>query len=139
MPRALRIRRRLTLLGSVVALGALMATPAFAIVIPTPEVATLVTADPSDITPHARSGEVRAFAEIGDMVYVGGTFTEVRQTSTSPWITRNYLFAYNRETGEISDTFLPQLNGAVNALQVSPTGKLIVGGAFNTVNGVTPP
>lgn len=104
--------------------------------VPPPEPATLVSATTANHTPHARNGQVRAFAEIGDTIFAGGTFTQVRQTATSPWLSRPYLFAYHRQTGQISSSFLPQLDGAVNALAVSPDGKLIAGGAFRDVNGV---
>jgi hypothetical protein len=110
-------------------------TPASAAVVPVPEPATLVSANPANQTPHARNGETRAFAEIGDTIYVGGSFTQIRETAADPWTVRNYLFAYDRATGDISPTFLPVLDGAVNSLLASPNGLLIVGGAFKNVNG----
>ncbi|SCG52780.1 hypothetical protein GA0074704_2833 [Micromonospora siamensis] len=113
------------------------ATPASAQVLPAPASATLVSANPSDLTPHARDGETRAFAQVGDLVIVGGSFTQLRQTASSAWVTQNYLFAYDRTTGEISSTFRPVLDGAVNTLVAGPNGTVIVGGAFKTVNGVS--
>ncbi|MEV4757169.1 delta-60 repeat domain-containing protein [Micromonospora sp. NPDC049559] len=98
---------------------------------------TLASADPSDVTPHARDGEVRAFAQIGNTVYVGGTFTQIRTAADPTWISRAYLFGYDRGSGNIVTGFAPVLDGAVNALVASPDGKLIVGGAFKTVNGVS--
>lgn len=139
--RGQRVRRVRWSLAAVLApslsvLAILLAAPAEAVLVPSPEVGTLVSANPSDLTPHARNGEARAFAEIGDTVYVGGTFTQVRTATDPTWITRNYLFAYDRNTGALR-SFAPVLNGAVNALVASPDGKLVVGGAFNTVNGVS--
>ncbi|MEV4824942.1 hypothetical protein [Micromonospora sp. NPDC049274] len=108
-----------------------------AAVVPVPETATLVSGNPSDTTPHARDGETRAFAQVGNTVFVGGSFTQLRQTASSAWITQRYLFAYDRTTGTMSTTFLPVLDGAVNTLLAGPGGTLIVGGAFKTVNGVS--
>ncbi|MGC4853037.1 hypothetical protein ACLQ24_06465 [Micromonospora sp. DT4] len=112
-------------------------TASSAAVVPVPGTATLVSANPADITPHARDGETRAFAQVGNTVFVGGSFTQLRQTATSAWVTQRYLFAYDRTTGTMSTSFLPVLDGAVNTLLAGPGGTLIVGGAFKTVNGVS--
>jgi hypothetical protein len=125
------------LLAVVVGLTVLTVSgPASAAVVPAPAPATLVSTNPADLTPHARDGETRAFAQIGNTVYVGGSFTQLRRTATAAWSTQRYLFGYDRTTGEISTTFLPVLDGAVNALIAGPGGTLIVGGAFKNVNGV---
>ena len=113
-----------------------IAASATAAVVPVPAPATLVSANPADQTPHARDGETRAFAEIGNTVYVGGTFTQIKTATGTTWGSRSYLFAYDRVTGALSTTFLPVLDGAVNSLVAGPTGDLIVGGAFRNVNGV---
>ncbi|MEU8254758.1 hypothetical protein AB0C06_10915 [Micromonospora inaquosa] len=112
-------------------------TTASAAVVPVPATATLVSANPADATPHARDGETRAFAQVGNTVFVGGSFTQLRQTASSAWITQRYLFAYDRTSGTMSTTFLPVLDGAVNTLVAGPGGTLIVGGAFKNVNGVS--
>ncbi|MFG1917141.1 hypothetical protein [Micromonospora sp. NPDC048898] len=112
-------------------------TTASAAVVPVPETATLVSANPADVTPHARDGETRAFAQVGNTVFVGGSFTQIRQTASSAWVVQRYLFAYDRITGTMSTTFLPVLDGAVNTLVAGPGGTLIVGGSFKNVNGVS--
>ncbi|WP_406081599.1 hypothetical protein [Micromonospora sp. NBC_00858] len=112
-------------------------TATSAAVVPTPAPATVVSTNPADPIPHARDGETRAFAQVGNMVYVGGSFTQIRQTASSAWVTQRYLFAYDRSTGTISTGFLPVLDGAVNSLMAGPGGTLIVGGAFKNVNGVS--
>ena len=129
--------------ATVLLAGAVMAAMVFvlpgraaAAVIPVPVAGRAVSTNPNNLTPHARDGEVRAFAQIGDMVYVGGTFTEIRTAAVATWIARPYLFAYNRTTGAVSNTFAPELDGAVSALLVNPEGDLVVGGSFRTVNGV---
>ncbi|WKT98875.1 delta-60 repeat domain-containing protein [Micromonospora soli] len=119
----------------VLAVG-LLAAPARA-ANPTPVTSTLTSANPVDTTPHAQNGDTKAFAEIGNTVYVGGSFTSVKAAGDASWTTRNYLFAYDRATGALKTGFNPVLDGAVHALAVSPDGKLIVGGAFLTVNGVS--
>jgi len=111
------------------------ATAAGAAVVPTPAPATLVSTNPADHTPHARNGEARAFAEIGGVIFVGGTFTEIRPTSSATWQARPYLFGYQRSTGALVAGFQPDLDGAVNSLEVTPAGELIVGGVFRNVNG----
>ncbi|MFI6265500.1 hypothetical protein [Micromonospora sp. NPDC051006] len=118
--------------------AAVLAVPTVtsAAVVPTPEPATVVSANPANATPHARDGETRAFAEVGNLVFVGGSFTQIRQTASSAWVTQRYLFAYDRSTGTISTGFLPVLDGAVNTLIAGPGGTLIVGGTFKNVNGV---
>lgn len=122
-----------------VAVVAAMLVPsaAAATVPPVPETQILVSSDPVDETPHARDGEVRAFAQIGSTVYVGGTFTQIRPDPTAGWTNRRYLFGYDRATGAISTTFLPVLDGAVNTLIAGPNETLIVGGAFRNANGVS--
>jgi beta-propeller uncharacterized protein DUF5122 len=133
------VRRWCAVAGSAAALvvaALLLPIAAHADPVP-PKAGTLASTDPSDLTPNAKDGEARAFAQIGSTVYVGGTFTQVRNAGATAWTAQPYLFAYDDSTGALSATFLPVLDGAVNALAVSPDGKLIVGGAFKTVNGVS--
>ncbi|MDP9818165.1 hypothetical protein J3R04_004135 [Spirilliplanes yamanashiensis] len=101
----------------------------------TPVTSTLVSANPADNVPHALNGAAYAFAEIGNTVYVGGSFTSVRAAAGTA-TARNYLFAYDRTSGALQTSFAPVLDGAVQALAVTPDGRLVAGGAFRTVNGV---
>ncbi|MEV0839226.1 WD40 repeat domain-containing protein [Actinocatenispora sera] len=137
--RRARVWASAAALGAAALLGSVLIPAGAAQAAPAPHSApgTLVSTNPDDRTPNARDGETRAFARLGSTVYVGGTFSQIRAAGASAWTSRAYLFAYDADTGAISTTFLPQLNGAVNALVASPDGKLIVGGAFNTVNGVS--
>ncbi|GAA2476691.1 hypothetical protein Ahu01nite_051020 [Winogradskya humida] len=130
--------KRRALVPAVVAglMVGLTAVPASAVYVPPTAAATLVTANPADNTPHAQNGSMRAFAQIGDIVYAGGSFTGVKAAGASSWSAANNLIAYNINTGAIQTGFAPVLDGAVQTLAVSPDSKLIVGGSFGTVNGV---
>ncbi|WP_051167847.1 delta-60 repeat domain-containing protein [Actinoplanes sp. N902-109] len=115
---------------------ALTALPASAGYVPPTASATLVTANPADTTPHAQDGSMRAFAQIGDIVYAGGAFSGVKAAGATGWTPAANLIAYNVTTGAVQTGFQPVLDGTVQTLAVSPDNKLIVGGAFGTVNGV---
>jgi hypothetical protein len=138
--RRLRVSRVGRLVIPVVATGIMVvvtALPGNAIVVPATVANTLASANPADQTPDAQDGDVRAYAQIGSTVYVGGSFTSIKNAGDSTWTPRSYLFAFNESTGAIITGFVPDLDGVVHALAVSPDGKLIVGGAFATVNGVS--
>jgi hypothetical protein len=79
---------------------------------------------------------------VGNTVYVGGNFDYVRPagvaaTATHADSTHVYnLIAYDITTGVMISQFVPQLDGQVQALAVSPDQKtLYVGGQFGNVNG----
>ncbi|TWG28705.1 beta-propeller uncharacterized protein DUF5122 [Micromonospora palomenae] len=129
------LRRWLAALAAPVLAVGLLAAPARADGLP-PVPMTLTSANPADNIPHAQNGDVKAFAEIGTTVYVGGSFTSIKAAGGASWTARSYLFAYDRVSGALKAGFAPVLDGAVHALAASPDGKLIVGGAFGTVNGV---
>jgi len=96
----------------------------------------LVSARPASWTPWVDNGAVRAIAQVGSKIYVGGSFTSVRQAGASTALAQPYLFAFNATTGAIDTSFRPKLNAAVNALAPAPGGNgIIAGGRFGTVNG----
>ena len=113
------------------------ATPASAVLVPPNVTSTLVTADPANTTPQLQNGSMRAFAQIGGTVYAGGSFTGVKNAGATTWSTASNLIAYDATTGVLKTGFVPKLSDAVQTLAVSPDGKLIVGGNFTTVNGVS--
>ncbi len=81
--------------------------------------------------------EVFAIEQIGDTIYVGGKFTEVRATNGSTPVAQPYLAAFEASTGDWIPDFDPALNRPVYALQASPDGsRLFVGGEFGDVAGV---
>ncbi|GLY94282.1 delta-60 repeat domain-containing protein [Actinoplanes sp. NBRC 103695] len=114
----------------------LAAAPASAVYVPPPVAATIVSANPVDWTPHFQNGDVRAFAQIGNTVYAGGSFTGVKAPGATAWTTVSRLVAYDASTGALRTGFTPTFDNHVQTLAVSPDGKLIVGGNFGTVNGV---
>jgi len=95
----------------------------------------VVSANPVDYTPHVKNGTVRAVAVVGTRVYVGGTFTTVVNAGTSSQLLRNYLFAFDRDTGRVL-SYAPSLDGVVETIAPAPDGaSIIIGGQFRTVQG----
>lgn len=96
----------------------------------------VVSDDPVDYTPHVLDGQVNAITTVGDLVVIGGDFSQVRRAGTSNIETRNYIFAFDRHTGEISSTFVPDLDGEVWTVDAAEDGtSVFVGGSFANVNG----
>ncbi|HEY6740079.1 MAG TPA: PKD domain containing protein, partial [Actinopolymorphaceae bacterium] len=96
----------------------------------------VVSADPVNWTPHVLDGRVKAIVQAGDMVILGGSFTQVASADQSETYDRANIVAVDAKSGEISTSFAPQIDGEVTALQVSADGKSVyAGGFFDTVNG----
>lgn len=111
-----------------------VASAAGAVAVPGPQ---LVSTNPDDKAPVATDGEVRAIAEVGNRIIVGGTFTTIRNGGTTTNVARSYLFAYDKTTNLIDPGFAPTFNGSVDALQAGADGASVyVGGTFTNVNGV---
>ena len=66
-----------------------------------------------------------------------GLFTTVKEAGSSkPNLARSNIFAFDAATGKISTTFVPTIDGEVNALLPAADGRsLYIGGAFLNVNG----
>ncbi|MDQ1721841.1 MAG: hypothetical protein QOI26_1575 [Pseudonocardiales bacterium] len=82
--------------------------------------------------------EVETFAQIGNVMYVGGGFQYVQKganPTVDEKIAQPWLAAFDVNTGEWLSSFRPALNGMVWDLQATPNGKLVVGGEFTSVNG----
>ena len=83
--------------------------------------------------------EVETFAQIGNVMYVGGGFQKVQKGATpaaGESIDQKWLAGFDINTGAWLSSFRPDLNGMVWDLQATPDGKLVVGGEFTMVNGV---
>ena len=82
-------------------------------------------------------GEVRAVAQIGTTIYVGGTFTSVGYGSGT--IARAYLAAIDAGSGQLVEGFNPKPDNAVYTLLKNADGsRLYAGGTFNRIGGCTP-
>ena len=86
-------------------------------------------------TPSVDDGSVLSITTVGDTVVAGGTFTRAASRGGAQ-VTRNYLMAFDANTGQLSSTFVPALNGRVESVIPGPrAGTVYVGGQFTTVNG----
>src|SRR5438105_853304 len=81
----------------------------------------VVSADPVDWTPHVLDGEVDAVAQVGNLMVIGGTFTQVQDASGGTTYVRPYLAAFDAATGAVDTAFAPTLDGVVSALGVAGT------------------
>lgn len=101
---------------------------------------TIVGEVPTTTTPSIQDGTAWTVTKVGDTVIVGGDFSTVTDPGSSTSITRNDIVAFNASTGEVSTTFVPQLDGTVYDLLPAPGGTSVyVAGSFSSVNGVRMP
>lgn len=137
--RRTRIRRGLVAAALLVVggLGLAGVEPAQVASASGPAHATLVADLPTTTTPHVTNGDVRSVAVAGNVVVLGGDFTQ----STDPdgtRVDRSYLLAFDRTTGRILRGWAPQLDDEVYAVEAAPDGQsFYVGGRFNRVDGIS--
>lgn len=99
----------------------------------------VVSAGPAPSTPHVLDGRVESVVVVGDTVVAGGEFTQVSSPDGSATYDRRNIFAFNKSTGEVSTSFAPSTDGAVESLVVSADGQSVyVGGRFDTIDGAGP-
>ena len=80
--------------------------------------------------PVVLDGVVFAHAQVGDRIFVGGDFQQVRQIDGTV-IDQAYIFAYHADTGIVDPNFRPVLNNRVRSLATSSDGNSVyVGGSF---------
>lgn len=80
------------------------------------------------------SSPVFAMERIGNVLYVGGRFTHA--TDGVQEVEQAGLAAFDATTGAWIPSFRPRIDGAVFALQASPSGRrLFVGGDFDHLDG----
>jgi fibronectin type 3 domain-containing protein len=129
---------RLSARGRALKVSVLAAALAVVVVVP------LAQGFPDDVPDETwgANGRVNAIVQVGNVVYLGGSFTEVREDGgAGPGaLTRNYIAAFDATTGAPIDGWDPSLNGEVYALAASPDGtRIYVGGVFTTVDGLSRP
>ena len=90
----------------------------------------VVPESPRRDLPVVTNGRVLAHAQVGNRIFVGGDFTQVRETNGTT-INQAYLFAYDINTGQVDPNFRPEINNVVRALEPRIDGDgLYVGGNF---------
>lgn len=90
---------------------------------------------PASGTPGFPDGQVRAIAQVGDVMVVGGNFTQVTPAG-APTRAASGVVAFNAATGQVVPGFRPTLNGAVEDVLPGPDpGTVYVAGRFTQVNG----
>ena len=100
----------------------------------------VVSEVPANFTPKVvlgTSGEtVYAFAQVGQTMYVGGRFAQVRDKTGTTTFNRSNFAAFNALTGEILPLDLPA-SSSVQVIVAAPDKKSIyIGGDFSTIGGV---
>lgn len=131
------MRRSFAVIGGTVAalaagvLGAVPAAQAVNI-----EQAVVVNDNPADFTPQVLDGNVAAIVQVGTKMIIGGTFTQIQNPGGGTTYNRTYLAAFDATTGLVDPAFAPTVDGKVTSMEAVGT-SVIVGGWFNTVNGVT--
>jgi hypothetical protein len=123
-------------------LGLLVLLVSFGVVVATPGAASAVVGQLAlKNVPYIQingTGDsyARASTEIGSIVYVGGTFSQVFEPLSGTTYSRPDLYAYD-ETTKLVTSFAPSFNGQVWGLAHSPDGRyLYAAGSFSTVNGL---
>ena len=98
----------------------------------------VVDDDPANFTPHVLDGEVFAIAEVGNKIILGGSFTRAQNNGSATILTRNRILAFDKTTGVIDATFVPNASAPVRALIPAADGQSVyVGGEFNSIGGAT--
>ncbi len=95
-------------------------------------VAAPVHADPSTTSrlSWVTNGDVQAAVQVGNTLYVGGTFTRVAPASGA----LGSFFGVSTVTGEPLPAF-PLVDGVVHAIEPDGAGGYYIGGAFTKVGG----
>ncbi|WP_158079264.1 PKD domain-containing protein, partial [Actinomadura sp. CNU-125] len=101
---------------------------------------TLVSENPVDFTPQVQDGAVNSIVQVGDTIYLGGSFTQVKEAGANkPVVNRARLLAFDATTGTLDTTFDPVVDkGEVDVVLPSADGEsLYIGGSFSAVDGQT--
>lgn len=99
----------------------------------------VVSTQPANNTPHVLDGYVTGVVEIGSNTIAVGNFTQVRNPGNDTQVmTRNNIFSFKTDSGQINSDFTPTLDGEVTDVISAGDGtNIFISGNFNTVNGAT--
>jgi PKD repeat protein len=99
--------------------------------------ADIVSADPVDFTPNLVDGDVQSIVQIGDRIFIGGNFTQVKEAGSQTVVERDRVLAFDAASGKIDEGFKPAADGEVSVLLPAADGKSIyLGGMFTHIDGV---
>jgi hypothetical protein len=90
---------------------------------------------PQVVDTNGVNNNVLVFAQVGDVMYVGGVIGNVQNAARTVTYARSNVFAFRVSTGDVLG-FAPAVNGAVWAIVPQGDGSLVLGGSFTGVNGV---
>lgn len=79
---------------------------------------------------------VRQITQCGNVMYAVGSFTQVRNPSSTTPIARNNAFAFRAASPYTVLPWNPNVNGQVDTVACLPDGDVALGGTFTTVGGV---
>lgn len=100
------------------------------------QTATIVSDNPANYTPNVLDGSVKAIAQVGNRIIIGGDFTQIASADGATTYNRPYLAAFDATTGAVDTGFAPVLDGLVNSVISAGDGTSVyVGGQFSTLNG----
>ncbi|MGL5859364.1 MAG: hypothetical protein ACRC35_13345, partial [Angustibacter sp.] len=128
-----RARRAMVVSAAVVAAVVVGGVPAPAGV----QHSVVVGETPTTATPRVADGTVRAIAQVGSRVFLGGDFTSATSRGSTTAVARRSILAFDAATGVIDAGFAPALDGEVRQIIPGPAGSVYVAGNFRTVNGVS--
>jgi hypothetical protein len=122
------------LVAAAAVVGVIAAADSAAVADPHPTQGGLVSADPAANTPDVLDGQVNAFAQVGDTMIVGGSFSQVDDgTAVSQ---RDNLFAFSIQTGKLLPAFAATADGEVFDLLLTDDDKSVIAvGAFAHIDG----
>lgn len=116
-------------------LGLILASGGSAVALPKD---TLVSQVAASGTPHVLQGRVLSVTQVGNTILLGGEFATARNDGSTTVLNRANLLAFDATTGQISTTFVPQPNGAVQKVLDAGDGQTVyVGGNFTSLGGVS--
>ena len=100
----------------------------------------VVSDDPANFTPNVLDGSVKSIQQVGNLVVIGGLFTQIQAFNGGPVLARRNLAAFDATTGAISTTFAPDPDNEVTTVIPAGDGSSVfVGGNFDTISGATAP